>query len=54
MFYRADERSSGSGLGLFIARETVEKLKGTITVDSSPGKGSTFTVEIPSLPAPDA
>lgn len=54
MFYRADERSSGSGLGLFIARETVEKLKGTITVDSARGKGSTFTVQIPSLPAPDA
>ncbi len=54
MFYRADERSSGSGLGLFIARETVEKLKGTITVDSTRGKGSTFTVQIPCLPAPDA
>ncbi len=54
MFYRADERSSGSGLGLFIARETVEKLKGTISVESSPGKGSTFTVEIPSLTPPSA
>lgn len=54
MFYRADERSSGSGLGLFIARETVEKLQGTISVESTPGKGSTFTVEIPSLKPPEA
>jgi ligand-binding sensor domain-containing protein/signal transduction histidine kinase len=49
MFYRADESSTGSGLGLFIARETIEKIKGTLTVRSTFGKGSTFSIRIPSL-----
>jgi signal transduction histidine kinase/ligand-binding sensor domain-containing protein len=49
MFYRADERSSGSGLGLFIAKEAIEKLNGTLTVRSEVGKGSTFIVRIPTL-----
>jgi signal transduction histidine kinase/ligand-binding sensor domain-containing protein len=49
MFYRADERSSGSGLGLFIARETVEKINGTLSVMSTYGKGSVFRIQIPSL-----
>lgn len=42
MFYRASADSKGSGLGLFIARETVDKLGGKIHVDSSLGKGSKF------------
>jgi signal transduction histidine kinase len=49
MFYRADERSNGSGLGLFIANETVEKIRGKLTVTSTYGKGSIFTIQIPSL-----
>jgi signal transduction histidine kinase len=47
MFYRASEISTGSGLGLYIVKETLEKLGGTITVDSSPGVGSAFTFSIP-------
>ena len=42
MFYRASADSKGSGLGLFIARETVDKLGGKIHVDSILGKGSKF------------
>jgi signal transduction histidine kinase/ligand-binding sensor domain-containing protein len=49
MFYRADERSSGSGLGLFIAMETAEKINGTLSVTSTYGKGSVFRIQIPSL-----
>ena len=37
----------GTGLGLSLAKSYVEMLGGTIRVDSSPGKGSTFTFEIP-------
>jgi hypothetical protein len=49
MFYRATERSEGAGLGLYIVRETVEKLHGSITVKSEMGKGTTFRVTLPNL-----
>ncbi len=47
MFYRASEKSQGSGLGLYIVKETLEKLNGKISVDSQPGKGSEFKIEVP-------
>jgi signal transduction histidine kinase len=47
MFYRATERSEGAGLGLYIVKETLEKLTGTITVDSTLGMGTTFKIQIP-------
>ncbi len=47
MFYRASERSEGSGLGLYIVKDVLEKLEGTIEVDSTFDKGSTFSVTIP-------
>lgn len=49
MFYRATDRGQGSGLGLFIVKETVEKLNGKIEVRSKSGKGTTFVISIPSL-----
>ncbi len=47
MFYRASEKSKGSGLGLYIVKETLDKLKGKIEVASKPGEGSVFRIEIP-------
>ncbi|HMR55933.1 MAG TPA: HAMP domain-containing sensor histidine kinase [Cyclobacteriaceae bacterium] len=47
MFYRANDVTEGSGLGLYIARENVSKLKGTISFTSTYGLGSRFTVHIP-------
>ena len=49
MFYRATETSKGSGLGLYIVHETVEKLSGKVSVQSTLGEGSTFEVTLPSL-----
>jgi PAS domain S-box-containing protein len=49
MFYRATEEKTGSGLGLYIVKETVEKLKGNIGVKSELGKGTSFHAVIPNL-----
>jgi signal transduction histidine kinase len=48
MFYRASNTSSGSGLGLYICSEVLKKLDGTISVESEEGKGTSFTVIVPS------
>ncbi|MBX2961691.1 MAG: HAMP domain-containing histidine kinase [Cyclobacteriaceae bacterium] len=50
MFYRASDRAGGSGLGLYIVKEMVDKLEGTIRVDSVFGEGTTFFVVIPVQP----
>lgn len=47
MFFRASERSQGSGLGLYIVKETVTRLRGSIHMQSIEGAGSRFTVLLP-------
>jgi hypothetical protein len=47
MFYRATDQREGTGLGLFIVKDTVERLKGTIKLCSELGKGTTFLLHIP-------
>lgn len=51
-FYRADisrskEKVDGYGLGLSIAKRIVELHRGTITIKSKPGEGSTFSIKLP-------
>jgi signal transduction histidine kinase len=47
MFYRANVGSKGSGLGLFIFKETVAKLKGWVSLDSKLGEGTTYRIQLP-------
>jgi PAS domain S-box-containing protein len=47
MFYRATEQSDGSGIGLYIVKNAVEKLGGQITVASKPGQGTRFNLLLP-------
>lgn len=49
MFFRASATSVGSGLGLYIVKETVEKLGGSIHLESEPGKGTSIKVMLPNL-----
>ena len=48
MFFRASEHSKGSGLGLYIVKEALNKIDGSIQVESNLGAGTTFMVRIPS------
>jgi signal transduction histidine kinase len=47
MFYRASTRADGTGLGLYIVKEALSRVNGSILVSSRPGAGSTFRVMIP-------
>ncbi len=47
MFFRANDVRKGSGLGLYITKETLQKLKGTISVSSETNKGTEFLMQIP-------
>ncbi|MBL6445584.1 hypothetical protein JMN32_04645 [Fulvivirga sp. 29W222] len=46
MFFRASESAEGSGLGLYIVKDTVDKLGAKILVESAYGEGTTFTLKL--------
>ena len=49
MFYRATDDGAGSGLGLYIVKEAIEKLNGNINIESEVGKGTRVHLQIPAL-----
>ncbi len=47
MFFRATEKKTGDGLGLYIVKEVLERLNATVTVTSKLNEGTEFTLTIP-------
>lgn len=50
IFYRAHPEKKGTGLGLYIVKDTVARLGGSIYLRSKPAEGSAFTVTLPNRP----
>ncbi|HHG84777.1 MAG TPA: HAMP domain-containing protein [Bacteroidetes bacterium] len=50
MFYRASLKSQGSGLGLYIVKNSIEKMGGTVRLKSQIGIGTEFIVDLPNIP----
>jgi two-component system NtrC family sensor kinase len=46
-FFSTKAKGKGTGLGLWVSYNIIEKMGGTITCKSQPGKGTKFTVVIP-------
>ncbi|MDF9797583.1 PAS domain S-box-containing protein [Catalinimonas alkaloidigena] len=49
MFYRATNRSNGSGLGLYIVKEALDKMQGSIDLTSKVGEGTSISIQLPNL-----
>jgi signal transduction histidine kinase len=49
MFYRAVEHSKGTGIGLFLVKESVKMLRGKISVKSNLGEWTVFYLNLPNL-----
>lgn len=49
MFYRATDRSKGSGLGMYIVKQAIEKVNGSITMRSTYGEGTMMRIVLPDL-----
>ncbi|HWA34725.1 MAG TPA: HAMP domain-containing sensor histidine kinase, partial [Cyclobacteriaceae bacterium] len=47
LFFRGSEKSTGTGIGLYVVKEVLYKMGGTIDVTSEPGKGSVFSLSFP-------
>ncbi|MGK7397191.1 MAG: PAS domain-containing sensor histidine kinase [Candidatus Cyclobacteriaceae bacterium M3_2C_046] len=50
MFYRGNENSTGSGIGLYIVQQVIKKLEGTISLSSKPNQGIRFNITLPVKP----
>lgn len=51
-FFTTREQGNGTGIGLFVVRQALAEMGGSIRVESDPGKGATFVVSLPVSPSP--
>jgi len=49
MFYKVSKHSQGSGIGMYIVKDAIEKLDGSIDINSTEGQGTDFIINIPSM-----
>ena len=49
MFYRANKSSEGTGLGLYLVKDALNHMEGSVEVLSQKGKGTTFYIYLPDL-----
>jgi chemotaxis protein histidine kinase CheA len=49
MFFRGLHKNAGSGVGLYVAKEALKRINGTIKLVSTPGVGSKFILHLPAL-----
>ncbi len=49
MFFRATDKSEGSGLGMYIVKQTLKKLGGNVKIESEMGKGTNIFIHLPNL-----
>ncbi len=47
IFFKGSSKSAGSGIGLYIVKEALDRMGGEISVDSKPGEGTLFSIKIP-------
>jgi signal transduction histidine kinase len=47
LFYQSGHDQQGSGMGLFIVKETVQKLGGSVEIRAQAGQGTTFEIKLP-------
>lgn len=50
LFFKASNQSEGNGLGLYITKKAIEKMKGDIKIESKPKIGTKFIIHIPNIP----
>ena len=46
MFYRGTSSANGTGLGLYICKEMLEKMNARFSISSNPGEGTTFNIQL--------
>jgi signal transduction histidine kinase len=50
LFHRAQNHYPGTGIGLAVVRKAVDRIGGQVGLDSKPGKGSAFWLELQAIP----